>query len=134
MELWKHVLSVAAILAVAGSSFAICARAADPDVSFDRQVLPILNTHCSACHTPSGVGFAAVNLDLRTYAGLMSGSAGGMAVIPYHPERSQIMRVLDDDWHSADQTALKMPPLGPQLSPDELKVISEWIRQGAKNN
>ena len=44
------------------------------------------------------------------------------------------MRYLKDNWESNNPNDLKMPPLGPRLSPEDLKVISDWIDQGAKNN
>lgn len=110
------------------------AAASEATTSFQKQVLPILQEHCAMCHGPGGVGYVAVGLDLRSYKGLRSGSAGGVAVIPYHPNRSPLMRVLNDDWHSGDKNALRMPPLGPQLSPEESGVISQWIKEGAKDN
>jgi hypothetical protein len=45
-----------------------------------------------------------------------------------------MMRYLKDNWESKNLYALKMPPLGPRLSPEDLKLISDWIDQGAKNN
>jgi hypothetical protein len=103
-------------------------------VSFKNQVLPIFEQHCNMCHAPGGVGYISVSMDLRNYKTLMSGSAGGVAIIPYHPDRSPFMRVLVDAWKSPNQNALKMPPLGPPLSSDEISTISRWIKEGAKNN
>ncbi|MDE2135690.1 MAG: cytochrome c [Alphaproteobacteria bacterium] len=103
-------------------------------VSFQKQVLPIFQEHCVACHSPGGAGYISVDMDLRSYKALRSGSAGGIAVIPFHPRSSPLMRVLDDDWSSSNINSLRMPPMGPKLSPDDLKTISEWIKQGAKDN
>jgi hypothetical protein len=108
--------------------------ASEPLVSFKQQVLPIFEEHCNMCHAPGGVGYISVSLDLRSYSGLKSGSSAGVTVIPFHADRSPLMRVLVDAWHSPDQNALKMPPLGPQLSTGDLDVIHRWIDQGAKNN
>lgn len=110
------------------------AAAPEPATSFRNQVLPIFQEHCVMCHAPGGVGYRAISLDLRSYRGLRSGSAAGVAVIPYHPDRSLLMRVLVDDWESKSENALRMPPLGPQLSPAELDAIRRWIKEGAKDN
>jgi mono/diheme cytochrome c family protein len=114
--------------------FAAPSAPSEPPVSFKQQVLPIFQEHCNMCHTPGGVGYISVSLDLRSYSGLKSGSAAGVTIIPFHADHSPLMRVLVDAWHSPDQNALRMPPLGPQLSTDDLDVIGRWIDQGAKNN
>jgi hypothetical protein len=124
----------AAAVAIAGLGLPAQAQTAKPAVSFQKQVLPILQAQCVMCHEPGGVGDISVGFDLRSYKGLRSGSAGGVAVIPYHPDLSPLMKVLDDDWHSSDLKSLRMPPLGPQLSPEDLAVISQWIKEGAKDN
>jgi hypothetical protein len=128
---------LAVIIGIAGVVLGVAqARTptSDAPVSFKKQVLPIFEQHCNMCHAPGGVGYIAVDLDLRTYKGLMSGSVAGVAIVPYHPDRSPFMRVLVDAWHSPYENALKMPPLGPQLSAGELDKISRWIKQGAKDN
>jgi mono/diheme cytochrome c family protein len=106
----------------------------DKPVSYKDQVQPIFDAHCTMCHAPGGVGYISMSVDLRNYKELMRGSSAGVAIIPYHPDRSPLMRVLVDDWNSPDQNALRMPPLGPQLSRDDLDTISRWIKDGAKNN
>lgn len=105
-----------------------------PKVSFQKDVLPIFEARCVSCHSPGGIGYISSSMDLRNYQGLKMGSIGGIAVIPYHPDRSPLMRYLSDNWHSDDKNALKMPPLGPELSPKDLGIISEWIEEGAKDN
>jgi mono/diheme cytochrome c family protein len=99
--------------------------AATPPTSFKRQVLPILKQHCLICHNPQGV---EVNLDLRSYQGLMAGSLFGVAVIPGHAESSPLVAVLKPNSPS------KMPPVGRPLSFEEIDVISRWIQEGAKDN
>jgi len=123
-------------LPLAGLAVAAPAPAADATdtVSFQHDVLAILQERCSACHSPGGVGYISINLDLRSYEGLKAGSAAGVTVIPFHADRSPLIRVLSDAWRSPDQNALRMPPLGPQLPNDEIDLISKWIDQGAKNN
>ena len=125
----------AATFATAGfavSLFSSNRVSAAETTSFKTQVLPIFELHCIACHSPSGVAYKAINLDLTSYQGLMSGSNFGVAVIPYHPELSPLIQVLEKNMNSIKN--LKMPPVQPLLPPAEIKVISDWIGQGAKDN
>jgi mono/diheme cytochrome c family protein len=118
-----------------GIGWALPATAAAPGpVSFQKQVLPIFEAHCIACHSRGGVAVAASGLDLTSYKDLRYGSVHGVAIVPFHSNFGSMMRYLKDNWESKNQYALKMPPLGPRLSPEDLKLISDWIDQGAKNN
>jgi len=135
---WRSA-NIAALIGAAAFIGIVVARPSqaaplEPKVSFANQVMPIFEAHCLSCHSPGGVGYIATNMDLSTYKQLRMGSIGGVTVIPFHADRSPLMRYLKDNWHSTDKNALKMPPLGPQLSPHDLQVISDWIDQGAKNN
>lgn len=127
-------LGVGAVLAVLGTGTSVRAAESGPKISFEKQILPIFQDHCVSCHGPGGVGYISSSMDLRSYEGLKMGSVGGIAVIPFHADRSPLLRYLDANWHSNDKNALKMPPLGPELSPTDLKLITDWINQGAKNN
>ncbi len=108
------------------------ARSAPGPASFQKGVLPIFGQHCVACHSPGGVGYTAINLDLRSYRGLRGGSSLGVAVIPYHPELSPLIAVLEGNGHAFK--SLRMPPLGPPLSAAEIGTVSRWIQEGAKDN
>lgn len=128
-----RVLFCAAILAGAGAGFfPLEALHASPPVSFKAQVLPIFEQHCVSCHSPTGVAYKAIGLDLRSYDGLMAGSQFGVAVIPRHPELSPLIQAITPDAPSFKN--LKMPPLGPPLSPAVIDVISRWIQEGTKDN
>ena len=108
------------------------ALSAEPEISFKTQVLPILEEHCVSCHSPSGIGYKAVGLDLQSYAGVRAGSTMGVAVIPYHPELSELIAVLQPGGHAFKN--LQMPPLGNLLSPAQVHIIGLWIKQGANDN
>ena len=89
------------------------------DVRFDRDVRPIFNAHCAACH--GGVREAAgLNLifedSVRT------------VVEPGEPGFSDLLdRVADPD----DETRMPPPGHGPRLSDEEVGVIAAWIERGA---
>lgn len=98
------------------------ASAHDPaNVDFVRDVQPILKTHCYACHGPKQQK-NGLRLDRRRDA--MRG--GTIPVIaPGNSEASWVYLVL------RGERGLQMPPDG-AMSAEEIRVIKNWIDQGAK--
>src|ERR1700731_4393239 len=90
---------------------AICAPAPD----FQKQVQPILASHCLVCH---GANQAAggLRLDLKP-----------AAVVPGQPEKSPLYTAIE----LAPGQPHAMPPGGPQLSKQDREVIRQWILEGA---
>jgi hypothetical protein len=107
---------------------------AEPVVSFSKQVLPIFQAHCVNCHSTGGIGDISAAVDVTSYKDLRAGGIHGIAVVPFHSDRSPIIRYLKDNWKSNSPNVIKMPPLGPPLSDSDIKIIADWIDQGAKNN
>lgn len=91
-------------------------------VSFANDVLPILNSRCINCHggedTKKGLSFAS-------YETLMAGSEDGPVIVPGNAEDSLLVQLV---------SAGKMPKRGPQLTPQQLQIIIDWITAGALNN
>ena len=108
------------------------AWSAAPVVSFKQQIQPIFQQHCVMCHNPGQIGYKSIHLDLSNYEGVMAGSTYGAAVIPHQPQFSPLIAVLKKNGHAFKN--LNMPPLGPPLSAEQIELIGEWIRQGAKDN
>jgi Planctomycete cytochrome C len=106
------------------------ACAAQEQVSFKDDILPLLQWRCSSCHKPGGAGYQKSGLDLTSYAGVMKGTKFGPMVIPREPESSNLMLLLD--WRASP--ALRMPHGKKQLSSCDRNSIRAWIRQGAKDN
>jgi hypothetical protein len=106
------------------------ACAAEEQVSFKDDILPLLAWRCSSCHKPGGEGYDKSGLDLTSYAGVMKGTKFGPMVIPREPESSNLMLLLD--WRASP--ALRMPHGKKQLSTCDRNSIRTWIRQGAKEN
>jgi hypothetical protein len=106
------------------------ACAAEEQVSFKEDILPLLMWRCSSCHKPGGEGYEKSGLDLTSYAGVMKGTKFGPMVIPRDPESSNLMLLLD--WRASP--ALRMPHGKKQLSTCDRNSIRSWIRQGAKDN
>lgn len=125
------------VMAAVITAGAICgfggraASAAEPQMSFREDVLPVFVGRCVSCHSaPNGEGYLASGLNLTSYEGVMAGTKFGPMVIPGDPEGSNLMRLLD--WRTS--AALRMPHNGKQLSSCDRTAIREWIRQGAKDN
>lgn len=104
----------------------LCAQ----DISFSRDIQPILADNCFQCH-----GFDAntreADLRLDTWDGatgeLLSGE--GSAVVPGEPGESVLLqRVNSDDKYSV------MPPPGSEksLTQSQKELLRKWISQGAK--
>ena len=123
-------LPVAVIVGVVTSSPVKQADAAEPQVSFSDDILPLLKWRCGSCHQPGGEGFEKSGLDPTSYRGVMKGTKFGPMVIPGDPETSNLMRLLD--WRVPE--AVRMPHAQKQLSTCDRDAVRTWIRQGAKNN
>lgn len=106
------------------------ACAAEEQVSFKDDILPLFKWRCASCHEPGGAGYEKSGLDLTSYAGVMKGTKFGPMVIPRDPQSSNLMLLLD--WRAAP--ALRMPHGKKQLSSCDRGSIRTWIRQGAKDN
>src|SRR5438874_5666446 len=98
-------------------------RADDP--SYQRDVRPILDRNCTSCHQPAK---KQSDLDLTTYAGFQAGGKRGPAFVARSPEQSLVIQLI---------TASQKPamPFGkPPLDADEVSIIREWIKSGAKDD
>jgi uncharacterized protein DUF1553/uncharacterized protein DUF1549/cytochrome c len=102
----------------------ICAPAGaqtGKNVSFTRDVAPILSHKCMQCH---GLESPMGNLDLRTREGALKGGQHGPAIVPGNAAVSHLYR------HIAAQEQPQMP-LGGKLSDEEIAVLKAWIDSGA---
>lgn len=91
------------------------------EVSFQRDVLPILRELAGDCHTAED---KAGNYVLASYEAVMAGGTDSVPnVIPGKPDSSLLLLYL-----------MKGHPFGKRPSPEKLEIIRNWILQGAKNN
>jgi len=129
------VLPVGVALAVQGSTpdagpdahdASIWAHVAE--VSYQSDVLPILQTSCLGCHGgPNEDGEIVIELgyDMTTYEGLMAGSDYGPVIEPGDPDGSLFLEMIVNG---------DMPEEGDPLSPEQIEIIRTWIAEGAQNN
>ena len=101
------------------------ATAAEPPVSFIRDVAPVFKENCLACHDAKK---RAGKYDMTTFEKLMAGGANGEPIAPGKPEES--------DLHDLMVTAepRRMPPRdkGEAVPKDKAAVVARWIKEGAK--
>tara|TARA_R110002111_G_C6008015_1_gene374373 strand:+ start:13748 stop:17266 length:3519 start_codon:yes stop_codon:yes gene_type:complete len=119
---WHFARTLFGLIALSNLSF--FAQAATTGVDYTTQIKPLLQANCFACH-----GSLKQESALRLDAGksILKGGEIGPAVIAGNPKESLLYQVLIED---AD---LAMPPEGQgrKLKPDEVKLIRDWIEQGA---
>ena len=95
-------------------------------VDFDRDVRPLLNAHCAACHggVKKNGGFSVISRDLL----LAETDSGINAVIPGDAANSELIRRV-----TAESIDERMPPDGHgSLSKQEVQLLIEWIDSGAR--
>jgi hypothetical protein len=112
----------AVVLAPPAKPDAPAVRPADPNapVVFDRDIKPILQARCGACH---GVAKFKGGFDCRTHAGVLKGGESGAGVVPGDPHKSEVWTMVNTE---------EMPPKGePQLTGAEKGLILRWIKGGA---
>lgn len=80
--------AAAALLAAAG-----CGR--EPVVSYQKDVVPILDRHCKYCHTPGQAGYVVSGFELGSYETLMEGTQFGPVVLPGDPLTSVLLMLAD---------------------------------------
>jgi len=87
-------------------------------VSFAKHVAPIMLTQCGRCHIEDNKG----ELDFKTYASLIKGTPDGPVLIPGKPDDSPFITLLEDG---------EMPPRGGPVDVKYIKVLRDWVAQGA---
>lgn len=97
-------------------------------IDFSREVRPILSENCFFCHGPDEKKREA-GLRLDEEASAKKSNDGVIAIVPGHPEKSAIIERIE----SKDPDEVMPPPkLHKTVSPAQLAVLKEWIKQGAK--
>lgn len=102
----------------------------EKQVSFSKDVMPILKAKCLSCHSKGGEGFNASGFSVEGYAQVMRGTLNGPVIEPGESYFSTLQIVVE---HGADPSK-SMPKDSAKLSSTEIQTIGEWIDQGAKNN
>jgi WD40 repeat protein len=130
MVLLRRLLFAASALGLT-TLFAVGAERekAEPKVvSYYRDIRPIIQANCQGCHQPAR---AQGGLVLTSYAGLLkAGDSGEVGILPGKPEESYLIEQIVPH---GDQAAA-MPKGGKPLTDREVRLLTNWIGQGAKND
>lgn len=91
-------------------------------------VAPIFAARCAKCHTDKGLmGPAPEGYRLTSYEATLT-TADRVRVVPGRPHASELVRRI------RGQARPRMPLDGPPyLADDEIRLIDDWIAQGARN-
>jgi len=99
-------------------------------VSFSKNVMPILTAKCLSCHAEGSKGYEATGFSVESYEQVMKGTRNGPVIEPGYSYFSTLQIVVE---HRANPS-VSMPKNSAMLSSSEIQLIGEWIDQGAKNN
>ena len=102
----------------------LTASAQDKTVSYEKDIVPIFKATCISCHKPDK---KKGKLDMTTYADLIKGGKQGSPVKPGDPAKSLIVEMISGK-------EPEMPEKGDALKPEQVELISRWIKEGAKQN
>jgi mono/diheme cytochrome c family protein len=93
-------------------------------VDFNRDIRPIFNGNCIACH--GGVKQAGdVSFSYREQV-LGKGKSGRPTVVPGSPRGSELMARV-----TSNNPETRMPLHGPPLKPEQIALLRQWIEEGA---
>lgn len=99
-------------------------------VSFEKDVYPILDANCIACHN---IAKKEGSLVLESVEALMKGGDSGASVVAGKPDESYLYQV------AARIEESFMPPLpnkvgAKALTPQQVGILRQWILEGAKSS
>jgi hypothetical protein len=105
-------------------------------IAFKDSVFPLIQKYCLPCHAEESNNSSGLSLD--SYQLMMQGGKHGSPVVPGDPEKSNLVLKLGEKPPFGDQMPLarrrksSTPPK--RLTEEEVKIIIEWIKEGAKEN
>ena len=112
-------LAVAAVVVALATS----ARAQPPGVDFVKDVRPILEAKCFACH---GAEKQKSGLRLDRKADAFKGGDGGPAIVAGKSGESDLIHRV-----TSEEKDLRMPPKGDRLTNEQVDTLRKWIDAGA---
>jgi hypothetical protein len=98
-------------------------------VSFSHDISPIMKKYCLPCHTEDQMNPSELYLD--SYDNMMAGGKHGKPIISGKADSSLLIMKLNPFPLFGHTMPLKRSTPFPS---DTLKLIRQWIEQGAKNN
>lgn len=102
-----------------------CNDTSNNEISFNRDVRPILNNKCLGCH--GGVKASGEFSLLFEEDAFSKTQSGKPAIVRGDHKKSELYRRL-----VSTDPELRMPYEAPELSQEEIDILAKWIDQGAK--
>jgi hypothetical protein len=84
--------------------------------------MPILKKNCAECHTD---GKKKGGLSMNTRAEFLAGGENGEMAVPGNIEDSWFLELV-----TSDDSDERMPPKGPGVSPEQFKILHQWVKEG----
>jgi len=111
------------------------------EVSFSRDIKPILIQNCALAECHASGSFNPDGLELTSWNSLMvNGQEKGEAIIPYNSFWSSLMAHINSDTNTSLVSEPRMPKYSPGISsgmplpPNVIDLFARWIDEGAKND
>ena len=124
-------IAIAGIISAAAITLGGCGKEPQREVSFAKDIRPIIDANCIQCHATGGQGYEASGLNMESYESLMKGTKFGPVIKAGDALSSTLMILIDG---RADPS-INMPHGDNEpLSGEQIKLFEQWINQGAKNN
>ena len=98
---------------------------AQQKITFDDHIKPIFRAKCASCHNGDK---KSGGLDVTNYTNLMQGGSSGAVVEPGDSAESYLYQLVNHDEEPI------MPPNSDKIPAKDLKLIADWIDNGALEN
>ncbi len=129
MSALRHTVSIFAI-----STAALTLARGETPPDFQREIRPILSNACYKCHGPDGgerkggkEGSGGLRLD--TEEGSLADLDGSVAVVPGHPEKSELIARITT---TEKDDVMPPPKSGKKLTAHEAELLTAWVKGGGK--
>ncbi len=118
----RKVTNILLILVVVLIWFTACK---EEKIDFSAQVKPILNKRCITCH--GGVKRNAEFSLLFRHEALDTAESGKRPILPGDPDHSELVRRI-----TSTDPEVRMPYKEEPLSLEEIRILKQWIKEGAE--
>lgn len=132
MKAWNAILFVAAGCLICFSAESTTGQEKPSKVrkpkayTYGKDVAPVIKSYCLSCHGSDNENPSDLYMD--DYETLMKGGKHGVPVVPGKPDQSNLYLKLMPDPPFGKQ----MPRGHKKITPEAVKMIHDWIEQGAK--
>ena len=122
-------IALAALLCAVASNSTLRAEddasKAKVKLTYDDHVRPLLKRRCASCHSGDRT---EADLDIANFVALMQGGGSGAVIDAGSADDSYLFRLVNHD------DSPEMPPGGGKIPDAEIKLLRDWIDQGALEN